>query len=81
MINITPLNIGVQNQIATQIKIRAEFYTSTNTSRVFWQLFNDNDLQLLNGDLVIPEATHNAWGTDDSVIEDYVLNQLNLERL
>ena len=80
MINITPINVVIKNQIATQLKIRAEFYTSDNTSRVFWELLNEDNLQLLNGDMVIPTATHNAWGVDDSVIEDYVLTQLNLER-
>jgi len=49
-----------------------------DTVEVRWVLTGDNILR--EGFLTIPHEVVLEWGTDDSVIEDYVLLQLNLTR-
>lgn len=81
MINIKNKQVGLPPSNATKLQIRVEFNLGASESRVFWIVLNADNEHLLTGTLAIPTETHNAWGVDDSVIEDYVLGQLNLERL
>ena len=79
MINITPINIvGKQ---ATKILINVQLQTGGTTSTAFYQLKDAQGGYLYDGIISIPTAVHSTWGTDDSVIENYVLQQLNLTRL
>jgi hypothetical protein len=81
MTQIQPTNLGLPPIEAIAITIRAEFNLGGDSSRVFWRVFDVDNNQLLSGNLYIPSLIHNAWGVDDSVVEDYVLTQLNLDRL
>lgn len=81
MIAIEPINIGLPSKEAVNLKIRAEFILGTDTSMVFWSVSDADNMDLIKGDLLIPTEIHGAWGVDDSIVEDYVLNQLGLQRL
>ena len=81
MIQINPTQIPLRNAEANFITMRSEFHLGTETSRVFWQVYDVEKQPITSGTIEVDSDTHLAWGVDDSVIEDYVLNQLNLERL
>lgn len=50
-----------------------------DTVEVFWKLSGD-DNKSFEGNMTIPHEVVLNWGTDDSVLEDYVITQLNLTR-
>jgi len=43
---------------------------------LYWELRTDNDELILNGNIMIPQEVIDVWGTDDKVIEDYILSQI-----
>jgi len=49
-----------------------------DTVEVFWKLIGDD--KTFEGSMIIPHEIVLQWGTDDSVLEDYVIAQLNLTR-
>lgn len=81
MIAIKPTQIPLRNAEANFISMRSEFNLNTDTSIVQWFLYDSERKPITNGAVEIPSETHLAWGVDDSIVEDYVLEQLNLERL
>lgn len=49
-----------------------------DTVEVFWELIGGDFSK--EGSMIIPHEIVLQWGTDDSVLEDYVIAQLNLTR-
>lgn len=80
MIEIKPTPIPLRNSEANYITMRSEFDLGAETSRVFWIVHDSARRPIANGTVDIDADTHLSWGEDDKHIEDYVLNQLNLER-
>lgn len=81
MINIKPINIGLPPKQAVSLKIRAEFVIGDAISTIFWSVADAENMDLAKGDLIIPTEIHDAWGVDDSIVENYVLTELGLHRL
>lgn len=64
----------------------------TNGVALYWQIFSQTTVlnpetqeeetrpgsMLLDGNLQYPQADYETWGTDDSVVTDWVMEQLNL---
>jgi len=79
MIQIQPINIiGKQ---ATLSHINVQLQTGGETSTAFYTLKDSEGGYLYDGIIQIPNEIHSLWAEDDSVIEDYVLETLNLKRL
>jgi len=79
MIQIKPKKI--LNKIATQLDIRVDLNLNSETSTSFFNLRDDEGGLIYDDIIPIPSEIHSQWGTDDSVIEDYILSELNLTRL
>jgi hypothetical protein len=47
-----------------------------DTVEVFWKLIGDSNS--FSGSIIIPQDVVSEWGTDDSIIQTYVLEQLGL---
>jgi len=80
-IAIKPIMKGLPPVEITQLALRSEFEIGAETSRLFWQVFDVDNNQILYGNLNVDPATHLNWSTDDTIIEDFALNNLGLERL
>lgn len=66
--------------------------TPTNGVALYWQLFAETTVlnpetqeeelkpgaMLLEGNLQFPQEEYDAWGTDDSVVTDWVMTELSL---
>jgi len=66
--------------------------TPTNGVALYWQLFAETTVLnpetqeeearpagvLLEGNLQFPQEEYDAWGTDDSVVTDWVMTELSL---
>ena len=79
--NITPTNF-IQLPLygtADQLEIRVNsFHLFPSEISVFWKVTGiDSDVSK-EGTIIIPQSIIDQWGTDDTIIKNYVLEQLNL---
>ena len=82
MANLQPTNVITYplNWDAKSIEITINaFPLFPDTVEVFWKLIGDSDS--FSGSTIIPNSVVSQWGVDDSVIQDYVLEQLNLKTI
>ena len=82
MANLQPTNVITYplNWEAKSIEITVNaFPLFPQTVEVFWKLIGDSNS--FSGSTTIPNSVVSEWGTDDSVIQAYVLNQLGLAEL
>lgn len=62
---------------ATELEIRVEsFPLFPSQINIFWKV-SGIDISK-EGSIVLPQSIIDAWGTDDTVVKEYVLQQLNL---
>ena len=64
---------GIVNNLQITVK---SFPLFPSSIEVVWQVSGDTVLK--EGVMSLPRELINAWGTDDTVIQDYVLQQLGL---
>jgi len=79
MANIQPTNTFTYplNWNANKIEIIVNsFPLFPNTVEVFWTLSNEE--KSFGGSMIIPNEVVSQWGTDDLILENYVISQLNL---
>ena len=79
MIPITPVQIGLPKKEGVSINVKPiniELFAETCGS--YWQIFDENNNQLADGNLDIPSEIYLNWGEDDNIIIDYVVEKLGL---
>ena len=82
MANLQPTNVITYplNWEAKSIEITVNaFPLFPHTVEVFWKLIGDSNS--FSGSTTIPNSVVSEWGTDDAVIQAYVLQQLGLTEL
>lgn len=82
MANLQPTNVITYplNWDAKSIEITINaFPLFPDTVEVFWKLIGDSDS--FSGSTTIPNSVVSQWGVDDSVIQNYVLEKLNLKTI
>ena len=78
MVQIQPLTIAIKG-IATQMNVLVlNFATNATTATTYWQLFNDENECLLDGNYTMTEEQFNSWGTDNSVVNEYVAEAIGV---
>jgi hypothetical protein len=79
MTNVQPTNVITHplnwNAESIEITINA-FPLFPETVEVFWKLIGGSNS--FSGSIMIPQDVVSEWGTDDSIIQTYVLKQLGL---
>jgi hypothetical protein len=78
---IQPFLIGLPQKEAISISVNTLLTLGDTTSQSYWALYDSAEQQIASGSLPIPEEIHSQWGTDDSVILDYILLSLGLTKL
>lgn len=77
--NIQPTNyvqLPLESQ-ADQLEITVNpFSLFPNQISVTWKVYGNTTSK--EGVIVLPQFIVDVWGTDDTVVKDYVLQQLNL---
>jgi len=86
MINIEEINLGLST--CNGLDWVVVDYKPTDVSSVIVVFLSNNNTHIYNYDgnklgvkLLIPEDVQSNWGTDDKIIEDYILNALGATRL
>jgi hypothetical protein len=77
---IQPFKTGFPEQEATQIAINVLLSLGGESSTSHWTLLTANGQTIATDNIEIPKEVHSLWGTDDSVITDYVLQELQLTK-
>jgi hypothetical protein len=78
---IQPTQAGFPQEEATEIDITVRFDLGAKTSQSYWVLLNEANQKVADGNLDIPEEIHTQWGTDDTLVLDYILLSLGLTKL
>jgi len=67
--------LGVVDNLEINVKTFPLFPTEIE---VFWKVNGENVSN--EGSIILPEEVIELWGTDDTVVEDYILQQLGLTK-
>lgn len=62
-------------KVATKIRWYMLNYPVSNMS--YYELQTESGEMVSNGNITIPQEVIDIWGTDDSIIENYIIGQLN----
>lgn len=81
MIQIEPIQVGLKKKDATQFNVAPmNIQLFAESCGSYWQIFDEENNQLDNGNLDIPSEIYLNWGEDDNIIVDYAIEQLGLTR-
>lgn len=77
IMKIVPINIPIKGVMDTlEIHVNS-FELFPSTVQLYYILSGDNGR--MRGNLDVPADVVDQWGTDDTIIVDYVLNQLGVQ--
>jgi hypothetical protein len=78
MIEIQPVVIAIKGT-ATQMSVLVlNFSTNASNCNTYWQLFDSNNNQLLDGNYTLTDEQFATWGTDNSVVNQYVADAIGV---
>lgn len=79
IIKVDPSPIPVQTVLSIQISlVDYQLFAKKLTSVV--RMFNDSNNIINTAYVDIPEDVIESWGVDDTIIEDYILQELGMTR-
>ena len=70
-----PLNEGTATFMSVLV---LNFPTDAVTATTYWQLLTDEGKQLSQGNYTLTEEQFAAWGTDNSVVNEYVAEAIGV---
>ena len=78
MIQIQPITFQIKGT-ATQMSVLVlNFETTANTATTYWQLFTEDNTQVLDGNYTMTEEQFAAWGTDNNIVNKYVADAIGV---
>lgn len=78
MVQIQPLTIAIKGT-ATQMSVLVlNFATNAITATTYWQLYDEHDTALLDGNYTMTEEQFATWGTDNNVVNEYVADAIGV---
>ena len=72
---VYPLNEGTATRMAVLV---LNFATDATTATTYWQLLTEDGKQLAQGNYTMTEEEFAQWGTDNSVVNEYVANAIGV---
>jgi len=70
-----PLNQGTATRMTVLV---LNFDTTATTCTTYWQLLTEEGQQLSQGNYTLTEEQFQQWGTDNSVVNEYVANAIGV---
>jgi hypothetical protein len=70
-----PLNEGTATRMTVLV---LNFETTATTCTTYWQLLTEDGKQLAQGNYTLTEEQFATWGTDNSVVDNYVAEYLGV---
>jgi hypothetical protein len=72
---VFPLNQGTATRMTVLV---LNFDTTATTCTTYWQLLTAEGQQLAQGNYTLTEQEFANWGTDNSVVNEYVANAIGV---
>jgi hypothetical protein len=72
---VYPLNEGTATRLSVLV---LNFPTDATTCTTYWQLLTEEGVQLSQGNYTLTEEQFLTWGTDNSVVNEYVAKYLGV---
>jgi hypothetical protein len=70
-----PLNEGTATRLSVLV---LNFTTEATTCTTYWQLLTEEGVQLSQGNYTLTEEQFLTWGTDNSVVNEYVAEAIGV---
>ena len=70
-----PLNEGTATRLSVLV---LNFETTATTCTTYWQLLTEDGKQLSQGNYTLTEEQFKEWGTDNSVVNEYVAEAIGV---
>lgn len=78
MANIVPVNFPIYGE-ATNLEVTVlSFPTNAVSTGTYWRLLTANDEQCAQGNYQLTPEQFATWGVDNSVVDGYVAQHLNV---
>jgi hypothetical protein len=78
-IAIEPIVFPINQGTATRLTVLVlNFTTDATTCTTYWQLLNDEGVQLSQGNYTLTEGQFLTWGVDNSVVNQYVADAIGV---
>lgn len=78
MTQIQPITLPIKGT-ATQMSVLVlNFETNATTATTYWQLFTEDNTQVLDGNYTMTEEQFAAWGQDNNVVNEYVADAIGV---
>ena len=72
---VYPLNEGTATRLSVLV---LNFETTATTCTTYWQLLTEEGKQLSQGNYTLTEEQFLTWGTDNSVVNQYVAEAIGV---
>jgi hypothetical protein len=72
---VYPLNEGTATRLSVLV---LNFPTDATTCTTYWQLLTEDGKQLSQGNYTLTEEQFQTWGTDNSVVNEYVAEAIGV---
>jgi len=72
---VYPLNEGTATRLSVLV---LNFETTAKTCTTYWQLLTEEGVQLSQGNYTLTEEQFLTWGTDNSVVNEYVAESIGV---
>jgi len=72
---VYPLNEGTATRLSVLV---LNFETTATTCTTYWQLLTEEGVQLSQGNYTLTEEQFLTWGTDNSVVNQYVAESIGV---
>ena len=72
---VYPLNEGTATRMSVLV---LNFETTATTCTTYWQLLTEEGVQLSQGNYTLTEEQFLTWGTDNSVVNEYVAEAIGV---
>jgi len=72
---VYPLNEGIATRLSVLV---LNFETTAVTCTTYWQLLTEDGKQLSQGNYTLTEEQFLTWGTDNSVVNEYVAEAIGV---
>jgi hypothetical protein len=72
---VYPLNQGTATRLSVLV---LDFPTDATTCTTYWQLLTEEGVQLSQGNYTLTEEQFLTWGTDNSVVNQYVAEAIGV---
>lgn len=72
---VYPLNEGTATRMTVLV---LNFETTATTCTTYWQLLTEEGKQLSQGNYTLTEEEFLTWGTDNSVVNEYVAGSIGV---